>query len=386
MSTWIDFRALRERLDFNEVLAHYNVSLKTKGDQAQGFCPLPSHDGQKKSASFSVNLAKKIFQCFGCGAKGNVLDFACIMEGFDPRDFQNIRKVALQLRERFGATAGDVRKPSASKPKAATKGRARQSADTEEASDSGEEFQLAINAPLDFELKNLDPQHAYLSRRGFTVETVTHFGLGYCSRGLLKDRIAIPIHDDRAKLIGYAGRLVDDRMTSDENPKYRFPSKRQHNGIVHEFRKSLLVYNGHAVNRGCHNLVIVEGFASVWWLWQHSYPNVVALMGWSCSAEQAKLIVDLVHPGGCIWVLPDGDDAGVRCAQSVLSQVAPHRFARWVRLVENRQPTDCDVHELDALLSAAAGAEKSGTSQTPHADPPIKTNSEKAPGATAAVS
>ena len=57
MSTWIDFRALRESLDFAQVLAHYDVRLKTKGDQASGFCPLPTHDGKRRSASFSVNHA-----------------------------------------------------------------------------------------------------------------------------------------------------------------------------------------------------------------------------------------------------------------------------------------------------------------------------------------
>ena len=52
-----------------------------------------------------------------------------------------------------------------------------------------------VNAPLDFSLKNLDPDHPYLSGRGFTKETIEKFELGFCSRGLMKDRVAIPLRD-----------------------------------------------------------------------------------------------------------------------------------------------------------------------------------------------
>jgi DNA primase len=46
------------------------------------FCPQPNHQGKKNSPSFPANLEKGIFQCFGCGAKGNVLEFAAMMESF----------------------------------------------------------------------------------------------------------------------------------------------------------------------------------------------------------------------------------------------------------------------------------------------------------------
>ena len=77
---------------------------------------------------------------------------------------------------------------------------------------------------LNFELQGLDPSHAYLKERGFTTETIAYFGLGYCSRGLMQGRIAIPLHDEHGLLVGYAGRLVDDREIDEDNPKYRFPS------------------------------------------------------------------------------------------------------------------------------------------------------------------
>ncbi len=73
-------------------------------------------------------------------------------------------------------------------------------------------------------------------------------------------------------------------------------------------------------------------------------------MGSSCSDEQADLIVSLVKPDGRVWLMPDGNDAGVHCAHSAFERVAPDRFVRWVRLYDNDQPTDFQANELISLL------------------------------------
>jgi hypothetical protein len=44
--------------------------------------------------------------------------------------------------------------------------------------------------------------------------------------------------------------------------------------------------------------------------------------------------------------MPDGNEAGERCAQSLLSKVSPYRFVRWVKLGENKQPTDLSAEQL----------------------------------------
>lgn len=329
MSDWIDFRELKRQLRFTAVLQHYNVEVKVKGDQHHGFCPLPTHKGVKNSQSFSANLERGIFQCFGCGAKGNVLDFATIMDGGNPKDSADVKKTAHNLREVFGI-------PNIETPKAEKKIPA-----TEEPKSN-----VLVNAPLDFDLKTLDFNHPYLRTRGFTDETIQVFGLGYCSKGYLAGRIAIPLHDQQGQLVGYAGRIVDDSLISDEHPRYKFPGERVRKGVTHEFRKSEFLYNGFTIKSPVDDLRVVEGFPSVWWLTQHSIPNVVGLMGWSCSETQAKLIVSLVKPSGRIWLMPDGNDAGERCAESVLMQVAPHRFVRWVKVEQDKQPTDVSAEQL----------------------------------------
>src|ERR1041385_2156258 len=112
MSNWIDYKALRAALDFGQVLEHFNVEVKRKGSQHHGFCPLPNHNGKRNSPSFSANLEKGIFQCFGCGAKGNVLDFACLMSNGDPKDGTALLKIARELQQRFCPQTAKTKGPA----------------------------------------------------------------------------------------------------------------------------------------------------------------------------------------------------------------------------------------------------------------------------------
>jgi DNA primase len=336
-SPWIDFKALRKQLDFEQVLRHYGLEIHSRGKQHQGFCPLPSHQGKKNSPSFSANLERGIFQCFGCGAKGNVLDFAAMMEKVNPQDGPALRRVALDLQRRFCPELGGS--PQAEAPADKTR-------QPEPAAQRGQP--VLVNAPLDFELQGLDSGHPYLLKRGFFKATIEHFGLGFCSRGLLKGRVAIPLHDADGKLIGYAGRVVDDAAINEETPRYRFPGARKRDGKLFEFRKTRFLYNGFRIREPVDDLIVVEGFSSVWWLHQNGLPNAVATMGADCSERQAELVGALVKATGRVWLIPDGDDAGARFAGTALPLIAPHRFVRWVKLETRKQPTDMAAEDLKA--------------------------------------
>jgi putative transposase len=76
-ATGVDFRSLRQRVTLEQALRHlgYFDALRGFGPQRRGPCPL--HDPpEARFRSFSVNLAKNVFQCFHppCRAAGNVLD------------------------------------------------------------------------------------------------------------------------------------------------------------------------------------------------------------------------------------------------------------------------------------------------------------------------
>lgn len=82
--------------------------------------------------------------------------------------------------------------------------------------------------------------------------------------------------------------------------------------MIYEFQKAKLVYNAHRLRYPVEVLCLVEGFPSVWWLRQMGAHNVVALMGWSMSEQQAEIVRQLVMPSGRVWMIPDGYEAGKR--------------------------------------------------------------------------
>lgn len=331
---WVDFRELKEKLDAREVLERFNVALKGAGPQLHGFCPLPSHKhkaGKPRSPSFSVNVELKAFQCFGCGASGNLLEFACLMRGGDPGDPSALREAALELGRAGVATPPRVR-PA---PSTMTRDAA---------------VQEVVNAPLGFVLNKLDRGHEYLRNRGFSEATIEHFGLGVARKGLMKDRVAIPIRDLEGQLVGYAGRVIDDARIGPECPRYLLPGDREKVGVRYVFRKSELLYNGDAVKSlGRRGVLVVESYTAVWWLHQAGFPNAVAVMGSSMSEAQAALLVRELQPGFVV-ILADGDDGGRRMAASALPLIASHVWTRWQVLDEGQQPTDLDAGALKELL------------------------------------
>lgn len=369
MATWIDFKTLKAQLKILDVLNHHSIKVRIRGEQASGFCPLPGHV-DSKSPSFSAHLGRNCFNCFGCQRHGSAIDLELFLRGLDPADTKAVRKVALELIERHGLALDSHAKRTSHPPQSPTtrQGNRRratryvhQNAAVESTCDS--ERQLAdgvdddradpdaiINPPLAFVLQQLDPAHPYLSDRGFTASTIEHFGLGFCSKGMLKDRIAIPLHNLTGNLVGYAGRTVDDAAISPEHPKYLFPGRRQKGKQVIAFRKSTLLYNAHRIETPAKSLVIVEGFPSVWWLHQHGIKNAVALMGAAASPWQIQQIATATAERGKLFAFPDGDDAGVRLARELLPQLAARRWTTWVKLLADEQPTDLDGEMLNALL------------------------------------
>jgi DNA primase len=333
--TWVNFKELRDKLDFRTVLEQYGVTINAKNHvQHHSKCPLPSHGTPNRSSSFSANLKKGIWRCFGCGAQGNILDFAARMEKLDPGQPDDVRRTALLLADRYQIAS---QKPTARTAK-------------EKSSTIPAQGPTLMNAPLDFTLKGLDPEHPYLLDRGFRPETINRFELGYCSRGLMQGRIAIPLRNAEGKLIGYAGRIADESLVTEENPKYRFPATRVHDGRTYKFSKSLFLYNGHSIPEQVEDLIIVEGFAATWWLVQNGFPNTVALMGSTVSSEQVALIVGMVPRSGRVWIFTAGDQAGNFCAESLFKELSPYRFVRWAQLRKGRKTTDCSLEELGALL------------------------------------
>lgn len=77
----VDFAALRRTIGIRDVLTLLDWQPFTdNGRQLRGSCPIHKSENPN-SRSFSVNLEKNAFRCFGCGMKGNQLDLFVAVTG-----------------------------------------------------------------------------------------------------------------------------------------------------------------------------------------------------------------------------------------------------------------------------------------------------------------
>ncbi len=366
MSQRIDFNLLKEKLSFEAVITHYKLDpSKAKGVQLSCFCPFPNHDGKGRSPSFSAHVEKGLFQCFGCKAKGaGILDFAVHMAGGDPGDSTDLRKAARYLADSFGIDASGDQKPRKKKGKK-RKGKKRKKSKKREAAVSASDPQaeptphpepeeadspmlpVIINPPMTFELKRLDPHHDYFTEHGIESRTVSHFGLGYCSTGLMKGRIAIPIRRGDGELIAYAGRIVEE---VEGEPKFLIPPPREEEGTRLEVHTSALLYNGHELGQDLEELVVVEGFRDVWHLWQHGYPDCCGIFGSDLSDAQLLLVLEHTADEAIVTFLFDGDTAGRTCIGKSFMKLGLHRACRWVELEDGKDPRDLAPEQLNLVL------------------------------------
>ena len=313
---FVDFKAVKAAVTMEGVLEHYGLldRFKRSGDNLSGPCPI--HKGENPT-QFRVSISKNVWNCFSeCKHGGNTLDFIAKMDNV------SIHAAALKAVEWFGLESETmpgnpedeesqenqaVNRRTASAPKPTSRKPA-------PAPDTG-----GPNKPLKFRLDKLEREHPYLTERGLTHETIADFGVGYCGKGMMAERIAIPIHNVKGDIVAYAGRFVG--VAPEGTPKYKLPPG---------FRKSLELFN---IDRAIREpadapLVIVEGFFDAMALHQHGCRKVVALMGSTMSNSQEELIRTHTNGKSQIIVMLDEDEAGQAGRDDIAARLAKFCFVK----------------------------------------------------------
>ena len=297
-----------------------------------------------------MSRSKGSFQCFGCKAKGNILEFVADMEGLDR---------AAQLRD-----AAKLLATIASVPLSLETGPRARPEKSSSRNDEGGRRETPSPAPrkelelpslpklerlqpLKFVLQNVDPEHAYLEERGIDPKLAEEFGIGfYRGKGSMHDRIVFPIHDwwddaqEPSRLVAYCGRIATDEASEDA-PKYLIPEG---------FAKHQTLY---LLNRvaGSKHVYVVEGFFDAIRMLSLGFPTV-AIMGTSISPEQAELLwrANIRHT----TIMFDGDVAG-RAASLAASQVLSWRglFTRIVHLPDDTDPANAPKEVIRKLHSGS---------------------------------
>ena len=333
---------MRETLDFVGVLSHYGIEQKSRGKQVKIICPF--HDDHKPSCG--VNLEKQVYNCFACGAGGNALDFVAHMEGLDPNNMTELRKAALLAAEMFhieDATVkpkrGHISKAGAVQNGSQKAKKVAKRADTPKGKSSASEGKFdapepsepspakQVNKPLSFELK-LDRKHPYIKSRikdgALDKKLVKTFGLGFCGKGIMSERVCFPIHNVDGELIAYSGRWASDSLLEDV-PRYLLPKG---------FEKSKVLFNLHRVigMRDSHpndTVVIVEGFWSVIRLHGMGIP-CVSTFGDSVSKDQVERLVQNGFRKAIL--IFDGDEGGRTGTEHSLPLLAEKLFTKVIYL------------------------------------------------------
>jgi DNA primase len=314
--------AVRDRTDIVEVVKRH-VTLTRRGGNFVGLCPFH----QEKTPSFNVIPGKGIYHCFGCQAGGDVFKFLMQLEGLSfvesIKELAGPAGVTIEERELTPAERQDLHKRATLY-------------DVLEAAAQHYESQLWTS-------QEGHSARAYLEQREMSRETAQKARLGYAPDGwtrlvdtlhrqgvdqqrlrdaglarvstkknnrvydTFRSRLMIPIRDDRGRVIGFGGRLLDG-----EGPKYiNSPETRL-------YQKSRILYGLHTARpriQRADRVFVVEGYFDVLALQQAGYAEAVATCGTALTPEHLERIRRMTRD---VILVMDADEAGQRAAERTL--------------------------------------------------------------------
>jgi DNA primase len=309
------FEFVKSNLDILDLVREH-TSLKKAGVYWKGRCPFH----HEKTGSFTVSPHKGIFYCFGCHANGDAIGFTAKIENCSQIDAAKllVDKYNLQVPESL-----------------ATRDQLKQELQSEK-----QHFKTCEIVTLWCQ-KNLTKNslaYKYLvETRQITSDTIDQFKVGYFADGpaaikslinfassqniLLadlvnaniliqtktntyspfEDRIIFPITDYLGRYCGFGGRVF---KPLDQRAKYYNSRENPY------FNKGALLFGLDKARKSIQqqdSVFLVEGYTDCVALFQHGYPNVVAILGTACTTEHIKLISRFCTQ---IYVLYDSDQAG----------------------------------------------------------------------------
>jgi DNA primase len=250
---FIDFQHLKQAVKIDSVFLSLGLQLKQSGEQWRGTCPACKAGGDR---ALVITPAKSAFYCFAAQQGGDVIALVSHLKGLGMKDS------ASWLAEQLGPEPSS--QAPTSQPKAAA---------------TVPEKEKAGFNPLTY----LQVEHPAVQGLGLSPETALHFGAGFAPRGILRGRLAIPIHDRHGTLVAYCGRAIKG-----ESPALIFP-----NG----FNPADFIFGAQLVQSG--HLALVRDPLSVMVAYQSGVENVVAFLTEAISAQQLEMLSSLMDERHC---------------------------------------------------------------------------------------
>ena len=302
------------RADIESVVGRY-VLLKRSGGNLWGLCPFHS----EKTPSFSVNPAKGIYKCFGCGKGGNAISFIMEIEHLNyPEAIRHLGALyGVEIPETT-SSGNDISKDEKNRVYDILK-------------EAAKFYYKSFNDP-----DIGKPAREYAAKRGLSKQTLDNFGIGYSpmswnalydylkSKGykdaellnsgifkksektdkpfdLFRGRLMFPIFDSFGKIIAFGGRALGD-----EKPKYI----NSPDSLVYDKRNHLYAMN-FARKEQSKQLIVVEGYMDAIAMHVAGFKNTVAALGTSFTDNQLKLCSRYAEE---VVFFFDADNAGQNAA------------------------------------------------------------------------
>ena len=286
---------IKNRLDIIETVSEHIV-LKKSGRNYWGLCPFH----KEKTPSFSVNAEKGIYKCFGCGEGGDSISFLMKVNN------TSFWETMVMLAQKF-----NIELPEAGV--------------TSESSEYKKQI-LEINkyAAEFYKKMLLENKEAknYLLKRGINETIIEEFSLGFApvsadelikkydkdilqKIGLLsfKNRIIIPIQDEKGNFIAFGARAMADS----QGPKYLNSPE---SPVFNKSRSLFGLYQAKDSIKELDSVILMEGYFDVISAHSHGLANVVATLG-TALTEQHIRIVARYSESRRIYLAFDSDEAGV---------------------------------------------------------------------------
>lgn len=184
---------------------------------------------------------------------------------------------------------------------------------------------------------------------GWAIETVRTFGLKYCGVERTRKSVLVPSHDPHGRLLGWES-LLSDKSPRNQRVYRRTAGKPFANG-EDAFG---YFYNAHRVrNSGerplLNDLILVQAFSDVWWLWQHGYRNVCAALTDGYTLAHGQQLHDLISTDGNIWVVSGSSHRDRRYLGQVFLALGGPWFVRHVIVAQGNHLTNHTPIELASM-------------------------------------
>jgi len=313
------------------------VKLRKAGSAYSGLCPFHS----ERSPSFQVVPGKNFYHCFGCGKHGDAFTWLAEREGLSfPEALEQLANAASieipKYKERPTAEI-DLEARMRAVLEAAQEWYQRK---LDQHSDAraylkkrGISENFSKEAGFGVAPDSWDGLITALKGHGFSADIIEQAGLASrTERGssvdFLRNRLTIPIHDARGRLVAFGGRAFGD-----DKPKYM---NTRETALFHKGETLFGMHRAKGVMR--EGAVVVEGYFDVLQLHQQGIHQAVAPLGTALTDDHLRSIGRFTKR---LVLCFDGDAAGRRAFEKSLRLALPHGFD--VRLLELPEGEDPDT-------------------------------------------